>query len=268
MPWLPTRSMSPCRTSTVARASSSARWVGVVDAPNSRASADSFTLGASSLVRTRRASFTVHSTGGRGHPIWARWAAARRNPMSNPALWATSTAPLQNSRNEGRTASMRGASRTIAVVIPVSSTICGGMARPGSTRVASSPSTSPPRTLTAPISVMASYPSPGVLAVARPPVVSRSTTTKVVSASETDSNAASRFKASCSASAVLRWPMAVTVSAAPDKLRRARAAGSGLSGPSLQSAPLLVGPFAPIRSATCRHPAIPCAQHRSRGRSR
>src|SRR4051794_24332370 len=43
---------------------------------------------------------------------------------------------------------------------------------PGSTRVWNSPSTSPPRTLTAPISVIA-------LSVGEPPVVSRSTTTKV-----------------------------------------------------------------------------------------
>src|ERR1700712_2464829 len=52
--------------------------------------------------------------------------------------------------------------------------ICGGMLRPGSTRVANSPSTSPPRTLTAPISVIDSV-------CAEPPVVSRSTTTKVTS---------------------------------------------------------------------------------------
>ena len=51
----------------MARASSSARCVGVVAAPNKLASADSRTLGASSRVSTRRASFTVHSTGGRGH---------------------------------------------------------------------------------------------------------------------------------------------------------------------------------------------------------
>ena len=43
--------------------------------------------------------------------------------MSKPALWATSTAPRQNSRNAGSTASIRGASYTIAVVIPVSATI-------------------------------------------------------------------------------------------------------------------------------------------------
>ncbi|SKV43008.1 Uncharacterised protein [Mycobacteroides abscessus subsp. abscessus] len=55
-------------------------------------------------------------------------------------------------------------------------TICGGSDRWGSTRVASSPSTSPPRTFTAPISVIASF-------SALPPVVSRSTTTKVVSRS-------------------------------------------------------------------------------------
>ena len=102
--------------------------------------------------------------------------------MSNPALWATRTAPRENSRNAGSTDSMVGALRTMAVVIPVSVTIWGGMARPGSTRVASSPSTSPPRTLTAPISVIASWSfRPGADSVARPPVVSRSTTTNVMS---------------------------------------------------------------------------------------
>ena len=119
--------------------------------------------------------------------------------MSKPALWATSTAPRANSRNVGSTESMVGALHTIAVVMPVSATICGGMLRPGSTRVASSPSTAPPRTLTAPISVMESWPSP----LARPPVVSRSTTTKVVSRSDTESMS----KASGSTSAKLSWPM-------------------------------------------------------------
>src|SRR3954468_19791011 len=46
------------------------------------------------------------------------------------------------------------------------------MAVPGSTSVWNSPSTSPPRTFTAPISVIA-------LSFGEPPVVSRSTTTKV-----------------------------------------------------------------------------------------
>jgi hypothetical protein len=50
------------------------------------------------------------------------------------------------------------------------------MSLPGSTSVWNSPSTSPPRTLTAPISVIAS-------SLGEPPVVSRSTTTNVTSAS-------------------------------------------------------------------------------------
>ncbi len=65
--------------------------------------------------------------------------------------------------------------------MPVSMVICGGMDRPGSTSVANSPSTSPPRTLTAPISVMASV-------CADPPVVSRSTTTNVTSRSGSPSS--------------------------------------------------------------------------------
>ena len=72
---------------------------------------------------------------------------------------------------------MRGASYTIVEVMPVNATIWGGMSGPGRPSVANSPSTSPPRTFTAPISVMASCLSP----VGRPPVVSRSTTTNVVS---------------------------------------------------------------------------------------
>ncbi len=65
--------------------------------------------------------------------------------------------------------------------MPVSTVISGGMPRPGSTSVANSPSTSPPRTLTAPISVIASVSAP-------PPVVSRSTTTKVTSRSGSSSS--------------------------------------------------------------------------------
>ena len=52
-----------------------------------------------------------------------------------------------------------------------------GISVRGLTRVWNSPSTSPPRTLTAPISVIIEPPS------AEPPVVSRSTTQKVMSRS-------------------------------------------------------------------------------------
>lgn len=95
--------------------------------------------------------------------------------MSKAALWATSTAPRANSQNDGSASAAVGARATIASVMPVSALISGGMPVPGWTSVWNSPSTSPPRTRTAPISVMdASGPDP---------VVSRSTTTKDVAAS-------------------------------------------------------------------------------------
>ena len=58
--------------------------------------------------------------------------------------------------------------------MPVSTVIIGGIGTPGLTSVSNRPSSSPPRSFTAPISVIAS-------AAAEPPVVSRSTTTKVTS---------------------------------------------------------------------------------------
>ena len=61
-PRLPSRSISPCSTSTVARASSSARWLGVVAARKNWASVDSLQLGTSSRVSTRRASTAVSTT--------------------------------------------------------------------------------------------------------------------------------------------------------------------------------------------------------------
>ncbi len=71
---------------------------------------------------------------------------------------------------------MVGAVATIALVIPVRRAMNAGIGRPGSTSDWNSPSTSPPRTFTAPISVMP--PSR-----AEAPVVSRSTTTNVTSCS-------------------------------------------------------------------------------------
>ncbi len=71
---------------------------------------------------------------------------------------------------------MRGAGSTIAWVIPVSTVIIGGMGTPGLTSVSMLARSAPPRSLSAPISVIAS-------AVCEPPVVSRSRTTKVVSES-------------------------------------------------------------------------------------
>jgi hypothetical protein len=64
----------------------------------------------------------------------------------------------------------------MASVMPVSTAMNGGMAVRGLTRVWNSPTTSPPRTRTAPISVMSQD-------AAEPPVVSRSTTTNSTSRS-------------------------------------------------------------------------------------
>ena len=61
-------------------------------------------------------------------------------------------------------------------MIPVSEATNAGMGEPGLTRLWNSPMRSPPRTLTAPISVMPA-------SAGAPPVVSRSTTTKVTSCS-------------------------------------------------------------------------------------
>ena len=66
---------------------------------------------------------------------------------------------------------VEGALATIWLVMPVSTAISGGMWAFGLTRVWNSPSTSPPRTLTAPTSV--------IMSVSAPPVVSRSTTQNV-----------------------------------------------------------------------------------------
>ena len=62
----------------------------------------------------------------------------------------------------------------MAWVMPVRTVMVGGMRVPGLTKVRNEPSGSPPRTFTAPISVMASVRG-------SPPVVSRSTTQKVTS---------------------------------------------------------------------------------------
>jgi hypothetical protein len=144
-----------------------------VEAPNSWASEPSLQLGASSRVITRRASFAVSSTSNFGHGRPCSAAKCLRKPTSNGALCATSTQPCANSRNWGAPAD-RGAA-TIESVMPVSTAMNAGIAWCGLTRVWNSPRTSPPRTLTAPISVIIEPPW------ADPPVVSRSTTQNVTS---------------------------------------------------------------------------------------
>ena len=173
----PSRSIRPCSTSTVARASESARWLGVVVERNTRARDESLQLGASSRVITRRASLAVSTTSNPGQARPCRSAKWRRKPTSNGALWATRTVPAANSRKAGSAESMGGASLTMELLMPVSTAMNGGISVCGLTSVWNSPSTSPPRTLTAPISVIIEPAS------AEPPVVSRSTTVKVTSRS-------------------------------------------------------------------------------------
>ena len=103
-----------------------------------------------------------------------RFKALLRNARSKPTLCPTITAPPKNSSRVGRICSIFGALETIADVIPVKTVISGGIARPGSMRVWNTPSCSPPRYLTAPISVILSLSR-------RPPVVSKSSTQKVAS---------------------------------------------------------------------------------------
>ena len=141
------------------------------------ASAPSRTLGASSRASTARASRAVHSTGGRGHACpWRSQAALQEPGVERGVVRHQHRHRRRNSSTDGSTAGSRGAPVIIAVVMPVSATMFGGSPVPGSTSVASSPICSPPRTLTAPISVIASV-------RAEPPVVSRSSTTNVTSRS-------------------------------------------------------------------------------------
>ena len=79
----------------------------------------SLQLGTSSRVSSRRARTAVSTEAAGGQPIPFSAHAALRKPMSNGALWATSTAPRANSRNPGSTAPIRGAAATIIDVIPV-----------------------------------------------------------------------------------------------------------------------------------------------------
>ena len=108
-------------------------------------------------------------------------AAARRNPRSNPALCATSTDSRENSRNVDITSPRAGASTRSVGVIPVSRLTCAGRTPSIETNVDISARSSPPWMRTAPISVISSLD-------ARVPVVSRSTTTKVVSDSSGSSS--------------------------------------------------------------------------------
>ncbi len=169
------RSSSTCSRSVVASASSRARWLGLWSRRNRVASVPRRQFGTSSRTN-RRASAHVSTVGlaSRGRPM--RSNAALRKETSKRMLWPTMTAAPMKSTNVPSTLSMRGAGNTMACVMPVSIVISGGISAPGFTSVWKVPRTSPPRTRTAPISVIPH-------ACADPPVVSRSSTQNVVSTS-------------------------------------------------------------------------------------
>jgi hypothetical protein len=115
----------------------------------------------------------VSSTWQAGHGTPQAVQAALRKPTSNGALCAMSTRPRAKLRNPGRTAVIGGAWATMALLMPVSTAISGGMARPGLTSAVNSSRTRPPLILTAPISVMLDSSGDH-------PVVSTSTTVKSI----------------------------------------------------------------------------------------
>src|SRR5262245_18770660 len=103
------------------------------------------------------------------------------NVKSNVALCATNTHPRANSTNDGNTHSTGGAPATARSSIPVRWVIWRGTGTCGFTSASNVPVRSPPRSLTAPTSVMR-------LSTGEPPVVSRSTTTNSTSDSATPSS--------------------------------------------------------------------------------
>ena len=139
-PRLPTRSISPCSTSTVACASVRARWLGVTAVRKCRASVPSLQLGTSSRSRITRA-----RRGGVEHrPARVRRSRAprRRGAGSRCRRARCGRRPRCPGRRRGTRAAPRasvGAEATIALVMPVSTAISGGTCVRGLTSVWNSP---------------------------------------------------------------------------------------------------------------------------------
>ena len=98
-------------------ASGSARCTAATSIPSASASAASPRRRCSGA--SRRASATVHSTGGSGHSSPARSNACCSTRVSKRALWATSTRPFSCSAKPGSTTLGGGAASTIACEMPV-----------------------------------------------------------------------------------------------------------------------------------------------------
>ncbi len=92
------------------------------------------------------------------------------NPMSNSALCATITHPLQNSINSGRTCAISGSPTSISSRIFVSSSMANGSGTSGFTNWEKRSTILPSETFTAPISII-------LCTFGLRPVVSKSNTT-------------------------------------------------------------------------------------------
>ena len=156
------------------RASGSARWTSRTSIPSASASEASprrVTSGAK-----RRASCTVHRTGGRGQGSSARSKACRRTRRSKRALWAMSTRPSRSPAISGSTSAAGGAPSTIPCVIPVKRWMPRVRGRSTPTSESNVSWSSPPPTSTAPTSVSSHRSPPS-------PLVSVSTATNSAPAS-------------------------------------------------------------------------------------
>ena len=157
-----TRSIKPWSTSTVAWASVSARWFGATVA------------WCPANVATIGYLITKQDLAGQGRRVDHRPA---RERVLTRVTGAAQEADIERSvvRNDHGAVSERKERRqylaqgraltTIWLVMPVSTAIRGGMWAFGLTRVWNSPRTSPPRTLTAPTSVIMSVSAPPVVQV-------------------------------------------------------------------------------------------------------
>ncbi len=137
-------------------------------------------MGASSRVTTRRASLAVSSTSNaRPRPALLRGEVLQEAHVERRVVGDQHAPGGELQERRQRRLDRTARPTPCALVMPVSTAMNAGISVRGSTRVWNSPSTSPPRTFTAPISVIIEPPC------AEPPVVSRSTTQNVTSLSGT-----------------------------------------------------------------------------------
>ena len=206
----------------MARASESARWLGVVVERNDAGQGRELAVG-----RVVAGDHPAGQLGGVDAPRTAatRGPAARRSGGGSRRRTARCGRPGRcRPRTRGTPAAPSrsdGASTTIELLMPVSTAMNGGISVCGLTSVWNSPSTSPPRTLTAPISVIIDPAS------AEPPVVSRSTTVNVTSRSGRPSSSKLRWHSQRAVSGAADAPvlMVATVGPVADIARHPRRPG-------------------------------------------